>query len=321
MGIAGPGLIPGPALLAALAFWPPPTAAPVAPADPPVETMAFVADVTARMTVPVSIGGRGPYRFIVDTGAERTVVSQELARTLALGPGRMAVVHSMTETQRIPTVIVSGLQVGARRMADIHAPAFAQRDIGAAGLLGVDSLQRATVDFDFLRREMTIAPSRRRAPRWDGDTIVITARSRFGRLILVDASLDGERVYVVIDTGAQVTVGNTALRRRLERRGRLGQIVPITLYSVTGGTFAADAAVARRIRLSGIEISNLPVAFADVPPFRLLGLDDRPAILLGMDGLGLFARVSVDFANRRVRLMPPPGTDGAEPERLGFLPP
>ena len=77
------------------------------------------------------------------------------------------------------------------------------------------------------------------------------------------------------------------------------------VVSVTGGEFTADYTLARQIRIGGANITNLPIAFADVHPFRQLGLMDRPAILLGMDALQLFDRVSVDFANRRVRLLLP----------------
>jgi hypothetical protein len=59
----------------------------------------------------------------------------------------------------------------------------------------------------------------------------------------------------------------------------------------------------KRIRLGGIDINDMPVAFADVHPFAKLGLTDKPAVLLGMDALRLFDRVSVDFPNRRVRLL------------------
>lgn len=292
-----------------------PTAAAGAHEPAAEETLGYVPDVTARMTVAVNISGRGPYRFIVDTGAERTAISRELARNLALGPGRPAVVHSLTESSRITTVLIPGLQIGSRRVADIHAPAFAQRNLGAEGLLGVDSLQRTRVEFDFARQQMTIVPSRERAPHWEGDTIVITARNRLGRLVLVDARVEGERVWVVIDTGAQVTLGNNALRRRLERRGRIGAVVPVELISVTGGNFTADATVARRIEIGGVEIRDLPIAFSDAHPFRQLGLSDRPAILLGMEPLQLFDRVSVDFASRRVRMQIPTST-GLSPMRM-----
>jgi len=280
-----------------------PAAAPEA--QPGSETIDYhVADT--RMTVPVSIGANGPYQFIVDTGSERTVVSQELARDLALGPGRTATVHSMTEVSQIPTVIVPELRVGQRTMNDdIHAPALARTNLGAAGILGVDSLQEQRVLFDFKRREMTVTPSRASPGHWPEGTIVITARSRFGRLMLVDASVDGQRVYVIVDTGAQVTVGNSALRRALVSHQRLGPTAQVRMISVTGGQFTAEYMLARRIRIGGADIVNLPIAFADVHPFAALELMDRPAILLGMDALQLFERVSVDFANRRVRLLTP----------------
>jgi hypothetical protein len=60
------------------------------------------------------------------------------------------------------------------------------------------------------------------------------------------------------------------------------------------------------MRIGGMDIKQMPVAFSDVHPFRKLGLTDKPAILLGMDALELFDRVSVDFANRRVRILARP---------------
>ena len=286
--------------LAAQQLAPPPHAEPEIEVT---ESLDLARDRTARMTVPVSIDGRGPYSFIVDTGSERTVISRELAEDLGLDPGRTATVHSMTEVSRIGTVVIPALEVGRRVVNDIHAPALSRRNLGAEGLLGVDSLRSQRVELDFVRQEMTVTPSRREERDWPEDTIVITARSRYGHLMLVDAEFEGERVYVIVDTGSQVTVANNALRRRLERRGRLGTLRPIELISVTGGRLQAEYGVARRIRLGNAGINNLPVAFAEVYPFRQLRLTDRPAILLGMDALRLFDRVSFDFANRRVRLL------------------
>ena len=269
------------------------------------ETLGFLTDPTTRMTVPVNIGANGPYAFVVDTGSERTVVSRELARDLALGAGPTATVHSMTEVSQIQTVVVQGLRVGQRTMNPIHAPALARVNLGAAGILGVDTLQTQRVIFDFQRNEMTVMPSRRSDPTWPEGTIVVTARSRFGRLMLIDASIDNQRVYVIIDSGSEISVGNMALRTALARRHRLGLLAPITMVSVTGGRATAEYSIARRLRIGGADINNLPIAFADVHQFLQLQLLDRPAILLGMDALRLFRRVSVDFANRRVRLLRP----------------
>jgi len=282
-------------------------AAPLAqlPDQSAAETLDYGTDRHTRMTVPVNIAGHGPFNFVVDTGSERTVVSRELATSLALGPGTTATVHSMTEVSQIPTVVVQGLRVGQRTMEDIQAPALARVNLGAAGMLGVDTLQQQRVIFDFQNRNMTIMPSRRADPRWPEGTIVVTARSRFGRLMLIDASIDRQRVWVIVDTGSEISVGNMALRNALARRHRLGPTAPITMVSVTGGQITAEYSIARQMRIGDADINFMPIAFADVHPFRQLQLLDRPAILLGMDALRLFRRVSVDFANRRVRLLTP----------------
>lgn len=309
------GLSAVPLFVAFSALAQPPAASPL-PDQASAETIAYGEDRADRMTVPVNIDGRGPYRFVVDTGAERTVISSELARDLNLAPGGEAVVHSVTEVSRIPTVVVPGLEVGERRIGEIRAPALSGTHLGAVGMLGVDSLQHQRVDFDFARREMTISPSRVEQERWPSDTIVVRARSRFGRLMLVDATLNGERVYVIVDTGSQYTIGNNALRRRLERRERLGPLRQVEFVSVTGGRLIADFGIARRLRVGGVEISDLAVAFADAHVFRQLGLENRPAILLGMDALQLFDRVSVDFANRRVRVVLPESSSFDPPTRM-----
>ena len=78
------------------------------PAIEVTEALDLTEDLTQRMTVPVSIDGRGPYGFIIDTGAERTVISRELAETLGLGPGNSATLFSMTEASQIQTVVIPG---------------------------------------------------------------------------------------------------------------------------------------------------------------------------------------------------------------------
>lgn len=281
------------------------------PEGGPGTVLDYSHDRSDRMTVPVSIGGRGPYEFIVDTGAERTSIAEELAQDLKLGQGSRARLHSMTEVSRIQTVVIPTLEVGGRSIAGINAPALERRHIGAEGILGVDTLQTQRVSFDFARRQMTVSLSRKREEVWPDDTIVITAKNRLGHLVMVDAAVDGEKVWVILDTGAETTVANSVLRRKLEKRGKLLETWPIELQSVTGGRMAADQSMMRKIRLGGVDVNNLPVAFADVHPFRKLGLMKRPALLLGMDALRLFERVSVDFPNRRVRLLPPGSAERA----------
>ena len=271
----------------------------------------------SRMTVPISIGGRGPFQFLVDTGAERTVISAELARQLGLEAGTRRRVHSMSGVGEVDTVIIPHLQVSRKSVRNIEAPAFRQANIGASGMLGIDSLQSQRVLFDFQQEKMFVSPSRRAERVEDADTIVVTARSRLGRLVLVDARMDGEKMMVVLDTGSEVTIGNEALRRKLAAKKKIGLTRPIDLISVSGGKVAADHTQAKLIKIGGIMIADLPVAFADVHPFKQLGLHDRPALLLGMDSLRLFERVSVDFAQRKVAFFAPGLRNNRGYTRLG----
>jgi predicted aspartyl protease len=271
---------------------------------PPADVVTFE-DRDTRMTIPVSVGANGPYQFLVDTGAERTVISRELADRLDLGAGDEVKVHSMTDARMVNTAVIPQLQVSRNSVAGIEAPALPAANIGAAGMLGVDSLQSQRVVFDFGRKTMALTPSAKRHENWGPDTIVVTGRSLYGRLILVDARLEGEKVVVVVDTGSQITIGNEALRNRLIAKKKLRKTIPIELFSVTGGRMTADYAEIKKIRIGGAEISNMPIGFADVHPFTQLKLTDRPAILLGMDALRLFKRVSVDFARKEVRFLGP----------------
>jgi predicted aspartyl protease len=280
------------------------------------DVMGFAQDGGSRMTVPVSVDGKGPYRFLVDTGAERTVISRELARHLALVPGRSVMMHSMTEVGRVDTAVIPRLDVSKKTVTDIHAPALAAANLGAAGMLGVDTLQAQRVIFDFQKKTMSIVASRKPQQTWGPDTIVVRGRSMFGRLVLVDADVEGEKILVILDTGSQVSIGNEALRRRLASKKKLGATFPVQLTSVTGGKVTADYTTVRSIKIGGVRVENMPIGFADVHPFRQLKLLDKPAFLLGMDVLELFDRVSVDFARREVRILLPDSSQRSSTTRM-----
>lgn len=279
-------------------------------------------DIDRRLTVPVTIDGGGTYQFVVDTGAERTVLSRELADRLTLPPAQPVTLLSIAGQDQVATAIVPGLRITAsrNRMDAFEAPLLSEYHLGAVGMLGIDSLQTKRVILDFRAMRMTISEAPR-AARLQTDEIVVTARRRLGQLILVDAEADGQKVSVIIDTGSAVSIGNPALRKQLERRNRLGPIVPLSITSVTGGQTLADYSSAKNIRIGTVTLKNMPIAFADPQIFHRLGLDGRPALLLGMDALRLFDRVSIDFANRNVRfLMPGDAWQTPPPQLAGMIP-
>lgn len=281
----------------------------------------FDLDATRRMAVQVTIGGQGPFSFLVDTGAERTVIARELAERLNLVPGERLRLATIGSSAIVPSYRVAALQMTDMHMAGFTAPAFSGRHIGAAGLIGVDMLEDRRVLIDFRRQSMSVIETRRQARPIirDDDAIVVTARKVGGRLILSNAVLDGKHIDVIVDTGAQTSIGNLAMQRLVtNRRSNRVPFVPTTLEAVTGETVAATRTAIKRIKINGMDVNDLPVSFADAQAFRALGLDKRPALLLGMDCLSLFDRVEIDFPNRRIIFDLPSGASRESGQRFAL---
>ena len=294
--------------------------APAAPIDGTTVTdeVAIDRDDGDRMTVSVSVSGKGPYRFLVDTGSERTVISRQLAQRLKLTSGRDATLHSVVGANDVETVFIPHLQVSGNVISVIDAPALEAANIGADGMLGIDSLRSQRVLFDFKAKTMSITPSSRSAENLDGDTIVVRARTRHGRLVFTNAKIDGQKVTVIVDTGSQVTIGNLALQRSLMKRRLWDVPDPVTIESVTGETLQARVSQLKELELGGVQLENLSVAFTNAHIFKQLELEHRPALLLGMNAMRAFDRISIDFQSKKVRFVLP-GTSMLRSLRLAAL--
>lgn len=269
------------------------------------DEIAMGRDNGDRMTVAVSVGGRGPYRFLVDTGSERTVISRQLAQRLQLASGKDAILHSVVGVNDVSTVFIPRLQVSNNIISVVDAPALEASNIGADGMLGIDSLRSQRVLFDFKAQTMSITPSDKPLERLDGETIVVRARARHGRLIFSQAQIDGQKVTVIIDTGSQVTIGNYALQRSLMKRRSWQVPNAVKIESVTGEVLNARVSNVKQLELGGIRLDDLAVAFADAHIFKQLDLQHQPALLLGMNAMRAFDRISIDFESKKVRFVLP----------------
>ena len=173
-------------------------------------------------------------------------------------------------------------------------------DLGGEGMIGIDALHQQRLMLDFEKRLIKIEDARIVPEKRMPGEIVIVAKRRRGQLILTHVRAAGLPLDAVIDTGSEITIGNLALRDRLIR-GNRNKFITIPVTGVTG--VKADLQFARigELRLGPVVLRDVPMAFADVPPFKLFGLSDEPAILLGTDILETFRRISLDFRARKVR--------------------
>lgn len=263
-----------------------------------------------RVTIPIHIDGKGPWNFVVDTGSQRTVISRDLAERLALKARSNVTILSMTGRSAAQTVAVPRLAFGADMIDDIEAPVLEGDHLGAPGLLGLDSLHAKRLLLNFRTGRMEISESRsRRGMIRDPDTIVVEARRRRGQLILLDSDVNGMRVNIILDTGTSFSVGNLALRDKLVRKKRAPDLLEGSLISVDGGVLTGQVGRIAQVRMGRVNLTGVPVLFADASPFAELGLQDKPALLLGINALRTFDRVAIDFGRGKVDfLLPDVGT-------------
>ena len=296
-----------------------PDISPLAQAEQALATADIIAsqtDVYDRLTVPVTIGGQGPFRFMIDTGAQATVVTRGLTERLSLKPVGAATIVGMGSTRPVELVGLDGLEFAQRVIDTIQAPVLEERNIGADGILGLDSLQDLRVMIDF--RAQTIAVNDADVLGGNrGYEIIVRARHRLGRLIITNATVDGVRTALVLDTGAQSSFGNAMLKRRLRTR----KLDTVSSTDVNGVQITGDRHFARAVEIQGLQLNNVPITFTQSPAFAALGLGSRPALILGMRDLRLFNRVAIDFASREVLFDVPSDAALKDLRRNSIVPP
>ena len=257
-----------------------------------------------RLTIPVMIGGHGPFDFVVDTGADRTVLSQDVAEQLGLPPGRDVLVQGITGSEMTPTVLAPEITLGSVVLKGLDLPVLPRGRLGVDGLLGIDALAKRRLVMDFRERRLEILPaSGAFRPMTTGRDAFVNARDRYGRLVVIDANANGASVAAFIDSGAGMSICNRALAESLRSRGDWRAAgVSVPLYGVTSHEARGELRVLDSIRLGGLRFTDIPVLVSDLDLFEQWGMADRPTILLGVNVLRLFSRVEMDYSRKRMIL-------------------
>ncbi|QUL36722.1 aspartyl protease family protein [Erythrobacter sp. JK5] len=264
-------------------------------ADPTTEILDLDEERNQRLTIPVMIGGAGPYDFMIDTGSQATAVTHEINESLGLTRLGTATLVGMASRRTVDIVEVDNLEVGSHTINNLVSPVLYRAHVGADGIIGLDTLQDFRVLIDF--REETIAVQDTTASQdRKGFEIIVRARQELGQLLITDALVEGVRATVIIDTGAQGSLANTVLQERI----RTKRASEVTSTDVNGVSLVGQMSYVRSLEIEGLTLTNIPLAFADAPAFEALGLKDKPVLSLGMQHLKLFDRVAIDFSRQRI---------------------
>jgi predicted aspartyl protease len=176
------------------------------------------------MFVTAGIGGK-PVRLLVDTGAERTVLTDAAVTRLSLSHDPQYVTRSygiggssVSWDADIPGITLGQTRFPVDRVA---VSKFSIDNISgprADGLLGADILLAFDMDIDAADRRLTLYRIRRCAdamPPWPDPSVRISGLETWRDRLLVPITLDGVAGMAILDTGAQATAIGMPMARRL----------------------------------------------------------------------------------------------------------
>ena len=285
------------ALLVAGAGWMAAPARACEPLDPDAPSVAGATsrDAAGRAVALISINGQGPFRFIIDTGANRSVLSKALATRLGLAPSGEDVVHSIEGAEPAMLVNVESLSFGALHLSRgdtpvLDGPMLAEEH----GLLGVDGMAGRLLHIDFTKRCVQIYESAAQLPMqgW----LSVPARMRFGTMLTVQGKIQGVNVNVLIDTGSDISLANEKFRDALRGSPPVRWSITAVTPSLSGAPSCSRQSVwTPNLRLGDTVVESVNAYIGDYHIFDVWGLQDEPTLLIGMDVLARSREMAIDY--------------------------
>jgi predicted aspartyl protease len=255
-------------------------------------------DRLGRIWAPVYLNGKGPFRLVLDTGASRSAVVAEVATDLGLTSSGAMRLHGVTGSATVPFITVKTFLVGDMEEQAKWLPIVPDALGGADGVLGMECLEGKRIAIDFLNNKISITHSHATRAAFGYMTIPLV-RSANG-LLMATAYMGSIRVNAVIDTGGQATVANPALLAALQARHRRVKLVPSFVTGATDDVQAAQDTPVPPLILGPISIQSPSITVSDLQIFERWHMTAQPAMLIGIDTLGLLDNLVIDY--RRMEL-------------------
>ena len=200
----------------------------------------------------------------------------------------------------MPAIPVETLEVGELLMMPKRLPIVPDALGGAEGILGTDGLGDKRITIEFRHDRITIMRSRNeKAPP---GFVTVPVKFIRGRLLVVDAWLGGVRTKAIIDTGGQATLGNIALRDALSKHRSAKPSVPDQVTGATLDVQTGDRIATPSVVMGEIMVRNAAMTFADFAIFQHWKMTSEPAMLVGMDVLGLMDTLIIDYRRHELQV-------------------
>jgi predicted aspartyl protease len=294
-----PGLARAAAATTGTRLAPPPAVAVPGFAD----SIQGIADPQNRLTVETYVNGKGPYHFVVDTGADRSVLAEDLAEPLGLRPADDVIVQGIARALPARAVHLDNLKIGRVEVDSLVMPLLPRVWLGADGYLGLDVIDKQSVTFDFVKQRMIVEPSgEQRSSLYFDDVAQVRVGGTKGRLTAINCTVNDVRCFVFVDSGAEYSIGNSALFEEMRKNGATFiNEKPVPLVGVTGGTAYGSVTALQQVRMGAVTFSKGALVVSDLPVFDIWGLGDKPAMFLGMNLLKTVSTFAIDYGRKELR--------------------
>lgn len=257
-------------------------------------------DKLGRIWAPVYLNGKGPFRLVLDTGASHSAVIARVATDLGLPPTGAMMLHGVTGSATVPFITVDTFLVGDLESHAKLLPIVPDALGGADGVLGMENLTEKRIFIDFMHDLITIKHSHsERAPY--GYVTIPLVRGNNG-LLMTFAYVSGIKVKAIIDTGGQATVANRALLVALQRKRRGQDMKPTTITGATDDVQEGQNVVFPPLTLGPVTVQSGSVAVSDLDIFERWNMTKEPAMLIGIDTLGLVNILIIDYHRMELQI-------------------
>jgi Aspartyl protease len=239
-------------------------------------------------TIPAFVNGKGPFAFILDTGADGSAVYQWFADKAHLSKGKLRDVDGQTGNVSSPTYSLKSLSVDGHAIHKIVADSLPNRhDMGVeAGVAGNDLMDGTIAIFDFPCRTVEL---RQKPVDVDSvvsrDSVMVQGGSvPGGTQLTLPVTVGGVEGTAYLDTGSRDTriSPSFAAAAHVDPSSSAFRDADLIFGFKSKGTGSRIGPIGS-VQFAGITVTRAEARVIDLPVFGPFRPGGAPSMILGMD--------------------------------------
>jgi predicted aspartyl protease len=253
--------------------------------------------------LPAFVNGKGPFDFLLDTGASMSMLTAELADTIGVeGTEVKEGLGAGGQRIKVPLGRVDSLSIGEAKAEDVQVGITKDlpKCIIARGALGYNFLKGFVLTIDYASNLLTLAsPKDETSQSHSLQTYVPLRLANPERpILLVDVLVNARETFqFILDTGASQTIVSPELAQRMDIRGTMtDEIVGV------GGAAQSSVGKATSLSIGEASLNNVTVIVADIFSPLCQQVGTRFDGILGFNFLSNF-KIEIDYPNERLLLL------------------